>query len=209
MDVLPDTLEPVAASRPTTLGYALLGLLAREPLTGYGMTRRMRDPIGLFWEPQHSQVYPELARLERAGLIAATAEPGPGPRLKRTYRLTDQGLDTLRAWIAEPPRLGGRRDELLLKVYASWVAEPSVTLELVRAAERHHAAQLGRYLASEARIRARGEDRADPTDPVFTNYATLRRGIGFERGRLAWCRWLIRRLNTANGAKQRRAMGFI
>jgi DNA-binding PadR family transcriptional regulator len=191
--------EEVAASRPTTLGYALLALLARESLTGYGLTQRMRDPIGLFWEPQHSQIYPELARLERAGLIAATAEPGPGPRPKRTYRLSDAGLDTLRAWVAEPPRLGGRRDELLLKIYASWVAEPSVTLELVRAAERHHAAQLARYLTTEARVRARGEDRADPTDPTFTNYATLRRGIGFERGRLAWCRWLIRRLKAANG----------
>jgi hypothetical protein len=28
----------------------------------------------------------------------------------------------------------------------------------------------------------------------FAAYATLRRGIGFERGRIAWLRWLIGRL---------------
>jgi len=55
LDILPGTPEAVAADRsligavsaerqvsagrPTTLGYALLGLLARESLTGYGMTR--------------------------------------------------------------------------------------------------------------------------------------------------------------------------
>jgi DNA-binding PadR family transcriptional regulator len=157
----------------------------------------MRDPIGLFWDPQHSQVYPELAGLERAGLVRATEEPGPGPRPKRTYSLTDEGLAALRSWVGDPPRLGGRRDELLLKVYASWVAEPAVTLELAHAAERHHAAQLAGYLAARSRIRARGDDRLAPTDPAFTNYATLRRGIGYERGRLAWCRWLIARLEDA------------
>jgi DNA-binding PadR family transcriptional regulator len=185
--------------RPTTLGFALLSLLAREALTGYGLTQRMRDPIGLFWEPQHSQVYPELAGLERAGLVKATEGPGPGPRPKRTYSLTPAGLAALSRWIGEPPQLGGRRDELLLKVYASWVAEPAVTLELARAAERHHAAQLAGYLAARARIRARGDEPADPNDPAFTNYATLRRGIGYERGRLAWCRWLIRVLEDAAG----------
>jgi len=191
--------EPVlsAPARPvSSLGYALLAAIAREPVTGYGLARLIRDPIGFFWEVRHSQIYPELARLELAGLVASTAAHGPGPRPKRTYAATDAGLAELRAWIAAPSRFGGRHDELLLKVYASWLVEPEVLLELVRAAQRHHAAHLDLYLGREAKAQALGIDRLDRREPELADYLTLRRGIDFERGRLAWCDWLLERYST-------------
>ena len=177
-----------------TLGYALLSLLARGPLTGYEMSQQLREPIGLFWDARHSQVYPLLARLEGLGLVAAKAGSGPGPRPKKTYRITRTGLTALRAWIPLPARRWGGRDELLLKVYASWVAKPSATLALVRDAETHHGAQLATYEARLRTARARGMQHSPAQEPAFTDYATLRRGVSYERGRLAWCRWLIRRL---------------
>ena len=134
--------EASTARAVSNLGYALLAAIAREPVTGYALARLVRDPIGFFWETRHSQIYPELARLEGAGLVASTSGHGPGPRPKRTYAATDAGLAELRAWIAAPSRFGGRRDELLLKVYASWLVEREVMIELVSAARRHHAAQL-------------------------------------------------------------------
>ncbi len=51
----------------STLGYALLSLLARGELSGYEMARQMKAPIGYFWLASASQIYAELARLERAG----------------------------------------------------------------------------------------------------------------------------------------------
>src|SRR3712207_7015289 len=53
----------------TTLGYALLGLLAREPLSGYDLAQRLKGRVGFFWQARHSQIYPELGRLEAAGLV--------------------------------------------------------------------------------------------------------------------------------------------
>jgi DNA-binding PadR family transcriptional regulator len=193
-----------ARARPVSnLGYALLAAIAREPLTGYALAQLLRDPIGYFWETRHSQIYPELSRLERDGFVASSEERGPGPRPKRTYAATEAGLAELRAWVARPSRFGGRHDELLLKVYASWLVEPEVTLALAREAERHHAAQLAMYLTRERSARERGVDRAGFADPAFADYLTLRRGIGFERGRLAWCRWLIG-LVEAHGRGNRR-----
>jgi len=183
------------ATRPVSdLGHALLAAIAREPLTGYALSRLLHDPIGFFWETRHSQIYPELARLERAGLVASSSARGPGPRPKRTYGITESGRDVLRAWIAEPSRFGGRRDELLLKVYASWLVEPSVTAGLVNDARRHHAAQLALYTEREASARERGIHRLGFGDPRFSDYLTLRRGIDFERGRLAWCDWVLDQL---------------
>ena len=61
---------PTESSTPSNLGCALLGLLARSPSTGYDLARRMERPVGYFWSARHSQIYPELAKLERAGLVS-------------------------------------------------------------------------------------------------------------------------------------------
>jgi DNA-binding PadR family transcriptional regulator len=175
-----------------TLAFAILALLAREPLTGYQVSRQLRDPIGLFWQARHSQIYPVLNRLERLGWASAEEIPGPGPRPTRRFAIDDSGLAALRTWIAAPPSRRSGRDELLLRVYASWVADRSVTLGLLREAEARHRQQLATY--DERRRTAEDRGVADDTRTAdFADYATLRRGIGFERGRIAWLRWLIGR----------------
>jgi DNA-binding PadR family transcriptional regulator len=186
-----------SSNSPTlpTLAYAILALLARQPLTGYEIGRQLQDPIGLFWQAGHSQVYPVLARIEAQGLALATAGPGPGPRQKRRYSITPAGLTALRTWVEAPPGRRGR-DELLLRVFASWVAPPEAILRVLREAEGLHRGQLETYLGRWARMQARGGPDA-PGTADFADAATLRRGIEYERGRLAWVRWLIARLETA------------
>ena len=64
-------------SRTGVLGYAILGLLAVEPLTGYQLAQRMRAPIGYMWTAGHSQIYPELAKLLDDGQGACHRHSGP------------------------------------------------------------------------------------------------------------------------------------
>jgi DNA-binding PadR family transcriptional regulator len=178
-----------------TLAYAILALIAREPLTGYQVSQQLRDPVGHFWQARHSQIYPLLNRLDRRGWVAAEEIPGPGPRPTRRYEITEAGLAALRTWVGASPTRRSARDELLLRVYASWVADRSVTLRLLDEAEARHREQLAIYLDRRRRGEARGAaDRPGSAD--FADYATLRRGIGFERGRIAWLRWLRRRLDA-------------
>ncbi len=187
----------VRDNRPLpTLAYALLSLLARARLSGYELSVQLKEPIGLFWAARHSQIYPTLARLERRGCVTAEESHGPGPRPTRRYAITRTGLTALQAWVGQPARRRRGRDELLLKVFASWVAEPEATRRLLRDAEAHHAQQLRLYQERLTSARERGVDRASVRDPRFGDYATLRRGVAFERGRLAWSRWLLRRLDA-------------
>ena len=44
-----------------TLKYAILGLLNREPMTGYDIAKEFSKDLGEFWNAKHSQIYPELA----------------------------------------------------------------------------------------------------------------------------------------------------
>jgi DNA-binding PadR family transcriptional regulator len=86
-----------------SLRYAILGLLARHPSTGYELTQTFDRSLRTSWHASHSQIYPELGKLERAGLVEVV---GRGARRSKTYGLTGPGHEELRRWLveAEPDR---------------------------------------------------------------------------------------------------------
>src|SRR5690242_6577403 len=87
---------------------------------------------------------------------------------------------------------GPRRGLLTLKVYSLWTLAPEQAVTMVAAYEGAHADRLARYERIEAEMRDRGDPLAEgPRSPRFAAYATLRRGIEYERGYVAWCRWLL------------------
>jgi len=98
---------PVVAARQalTPTGYAVLGLLSfgRE-LTGYELKQWADGSLRFFYTaPAMSQIYSELDRLRAAGLVRDRAVPD-GNRTIRTYRITPDGEEALRAWaeVTEP-----------------------------------------------------------------------------------------------------------
>lgn len=185
----------------TTLGYAILGLLSRERLSGYDLTRGMRGRVGNFWSAKHSQIYPELARLEEKGHVTHGVVEQRGRPDKKVYEITTEGLRELKEWVPQPPVERPTREELVVKVYSAWLADPDATLELFREQERHHEERLARYQEIEKWMeREWGEDLGRPDSPRFASYAALRRGLIHERGYAEWCHWLA-------GALERRKDG--
>jgi len=179
------------------VGYALLALLARVPSTGYELTARMSSPMGAFWTAPHSQIYPQLISLEGAGLIRHRADPGPGPRLRKTYRLTAAGRRALARWVISPPGERVPRDELVLRAYAAPVADHARLAELFRDQERQHRKVLRGYQRIRRELAEElGSRLTDPSSPSFGNVAILERGIGAEREYVRWCRWMAERLES-------------
>jgi len=181
----------------STLGFAILGLLARQPCTGYELAARLRAPVGYYWTARHSQIYPELERLLAGGLVRYRSAPGPGPHDKKVYAPTDEGLRALREWVTRPPAPPTPRDELLLKTYALWLADPVEAVTLLRKQADGYAERLAEYEASRATAERRHGGAAPPVgSPEFGSYANLLLGISHERDHLTWCRWLIECLET-------------
>ncbi|MGH3095532.1 MAG: PadR family transcriptional regulator [Streptosporangiales bacterium] len=182
----------------TTLGYALLGLLARRSMTGYGLARSMTEPIGFFWTAKHSQIYPELARLTGAGLARYEVIDGPGPRDTKRYEITPEGYSCLREWLAEPMQLEQPRDRFMLKVWSLWAIDREAATALIAGQRDVHTRQLAVYEDAETKQRASfGARLDDPADEAFASHAVLRRGIVYERMALDWCDWLLHRLRTS------------
>lgn len=179
------------AATTSTLGFALLSLLARGGRSGYDLTQDLKNPVGYFWFAQHSQVYPELARLEAAKLVAHTLIEQSDRPDKKVYQLTQAGQSILSAWLnadTEPLR---KRDELVLKAYSIWLADPVAAAQMLHKHARMHAAHLAEFQSRLADLEQEaGADLWRPASRWFGVHAVLRRGIGYEREYQEWCEWL-------------------
>jgi PadR family transcriptional regulator AphA len=181
-------------SHITTLGYALLTLLARQPRSGYDLTQYMKRPIGYFWYARQSHIYSELLRLEEEGFVAHQVIEQHDRPDKKLYTITEAGQAALRQWATEPVEIKPDRSELVLKAYAVWLAEPEKAIQLFRTHEDYHVTKLAHYEHILARLEQEHGPGWRVDEPLFGDYATLQRGIGYEREYVAWCRWMVEQL---------------
>jgi DNA-binding PadR family transcriptional regulator len=98
-----------------SLRYALLGLLADEPASGYELTRKFERVLQRYaWHARNSQIYPELRQLATDGLVSVIDQ---GPRRRQTYAITRAGREELRQWMRNPPDVFLVRNEFVLRLF--------------------------------------------------------------------------------------------
>ena len=105
-----------------SLRYAILGLLARRPSTGYELTQTFDRSLRTSWQASHSQIYPELGKLERAGLVEVV---GRGARRSKTYALTEPGREELRRWLVEAEPDRSQRSESGVRLFLTPLLDES------------------------------------------------------------------------------------
>ena len=132
-----------------SLRHGLLDLLAGEPMSGYDLTRFFSVSMGNVWPAQHSQIYPELAKLAADGLIAQTGE---GPRGRKVYQTTPAGLDALRAWLRDTPPDYSVRQDAQLRVFCLWALPPDEALAHLARDRAEYARHLEQITASIASV---------------------------------------------------------
>ncbi len=174
----------------SVLGHTLLGLLARDPASGLDLSRALQQRIAFFWHARHSQVYPELARLEAEGLVTHVVVPQRDRPDKKVYALTEHGRTVLLDWLTsstDPPQI---RDEFLVKVTSFWQIEPARAIALLLDQARQHDERLAMLEGIERSMQADFQaEIANPSAPPFATYLSLQRGLSYEREYAAWCRW--------------------
>ncbi len=153
---------------------SLLGFLHGGPMTGWDLVRTADVLIGDFWSLTRSQVYRELAAMERAGLVAAGEL---GPRERRPFSLTDAGREAFRRWLEIEPGPEQIRYPLLLTIAFGQHLAPERLAAFVASHRTMHAARLAEY----ERVLAGAGAGLDPHAR-----ATLDFGIRYERAVLEW-----------------------
>lgn len=166
-------MSAIGDRRLNATAASLLGFLVDAPASGWDLLRTARVVIGRFWNVTPSQVYRELAALERDGLITAGST---GARDRRPFRLRAAGRAAFLEWLRQPPGEEQIRHPLLLTISFGRHLPPE---ELGRFLDEHrvaHARRLDEYLELE-----QGSGAADPY-----MRATVDFGIRYERAVLEW-----------------------
>jgi DNA-binding PadR family transcriptional regulator len=130
-----------------SLRHALLALLEAGSMTGYELAKQFENSTDYVWHAQHSQIYPELRRLEGLGLVSATDLPRGAKQLatKRAYSLTRAGAAELRRWVGDiedPPAI---RDSAYVKASYLEYGSARQAREQFRAHRTHYERLRDRY----------------------------------------------------------------
>jgi DNA-binding PadR family transcriptional regulator len=176
-----------------TLAYAILGLLSSRPRTGFEIAQRMKAPTGYLWAAQHSQIYPELARLAEADLVVATVIRGRGPRDTKRYAITSAGLEALADWADSPLAPEVPRNEMLLRIRSLWLTSPERAIAFVEA-QRDRCADGLAALAQE-KTAFIPDELVSWDQPEFFAFATLQHGVARTQAAWSWCTWLLDQLH--------------
>lgn len=194
-----------------SLKFAILGLLNETSRTGYDLKKTFDGSVGYFWQAKFQQIYGELRRLERDGLVEKEEIPQSGRPTKKVYSITAKGQAALDAWLDTPSSLTAVRDEFLVKVSSVGRLPPERAILRFREHRRLHEERLATYRLIESRLKDAGwVSDSGVADPLLGHYLTLRRGIAYEADSIAWCDWAIglleRRVESA-ASRQRRGPG--
>lgn len=127
----------------------ILGLLALRPRSGYEIKQTVDRSTRYFWSASYGQIYPELRRLAKAGLVEGEDTP-TGARRKTVYRITAAGRDEFQAWLADPVFGLELRDEGLLKLFFADLLSSEQALALVRTRREVHQRWLDQLRAIDA-----------------------------------------------------------
>jgi DNA-binding PadR family transcriptional regulator len=111
---------------PTTLDYALLGLLYQLPRSGYDLRKVFETTAMGNYSGSPGAIYPALRRLEQQGLVEGEVDTTTALRPKQVFRPTKAGRETLSDWLVreiEREDVERRIDELMLRFAFHWVLD--------------------------------------------------------------------------------------
>ncbi len=166
-----------------SLRHGLLGLLAEGPASGYDLARRFDEVLGALWPAKHPKIYAELGKMQADGLIDLDSQ---GPRGRKAYRITDDGLAEVRRWLTRTDVDHTVRLEPLLRSFFFWLMEPA---DLARHLERE--AKFYDERAAEYRRAAALKDSGHygNAPQVRSMRITVEGGIRVYEALAEWARW--------------------
>ena len=117
-----------------TSEHAMLGFLMEGPCHGYDLHKRLTDPegIGMIWGVKISNMYAQLDKLARKGLISGVVQASDQRPARTEYSLTPAGKAEFERWlfkVVEHPR--DFRHEFMARIFFVSRFHPEKLVQLV------------------------------------------------------------------------------
>lgn len=166
------------------LQYAILGLLSRKDMTGYELSKEFTTTIFEFWNATHSQIYPELKRLNDNGFVEYKIDISGTSLEKKTYSITEKGRLLLMEWLEKPVRIPPtQKDEFRLQLFFSHNLSPEYRIKMLQNQLNQRQERLQHLLNCQKKFDAVPSEHT----AAFSDYLLLMGGIMREE---TICQWL-------------------
>ena len=167
---------------------AVLGALSILPMSGYALREEIKNTLGHFWSESFGQIYPALAELQRAGLVARRDDAGGR---SSNYNITPAGTARLRELLSERPQPGKPRNGVLLRLFFGRQLGPEACRQLVLEAQAQAEAQLAAM--EEARAELAGGQLGNNTPYALI---TVSAGEHSAKATIAWAKDALATLDS-------------
>ena len=184
------------------LRHAVLASLLDDERSGYQLTKAFDLGVANFWHALPQQLYAELAKLERDGLVAGRDVVQATRPTKRLFRATGAGVAELERFAAAESKPSVIRDDLLVKVQAADHLPADGLIEQLEARARVAEGKIELFASLLTRMRGDRDEAAFLRDGTpIGPYLTCLRGLGFERDTRDWCRRVAAVLTRREAAR--------
>ena len=161
-----------------------MAALVESPLTGYDLWKRFENEFNCFWRASQQQIYRELAKMEKQGLISGQVILQEGRPNKKEYSLTDAGMSHFHEWMEQPSEPTAIREDLGVKMKMAYLVPRQIILQELHNRRDIHFQQLS-MLKEKAQSYFSNPEKLSIKEKC--SYLTLRRGIRYESNWVAWC----------------------
>jgi PadR family transcriptional regulator AphA len=171
--------------------HLILGLLAREPMSGYDIKRFLKSLNWLIGTPSFGSLYSTLHALLQDGLVIEESSSRQNRRTRKVYSITQAGKQALQDWINQPVA----PDVSLKNFVMRLVLAGSFPRAGLIAHLQQRRSQVAIHLATLEQITRTPDGQMD-----FEERLALDFGLNLAVAELAWLdsalNWLFQRLPT-------------
>jgi len=100
----------------TSIRRFILGLLARQPMSGYDIKRFLKSMSWLIDSPSFGSLYPALHSLLEGDLVTVEVIPRQDKPSRKIYSITETGKRALREWMEQPIASGASLKAFLMRL---------------------------------------------------------------------------------------------
>ncbi|MEQ8192004.1 MAG: PadR family transcriptional regulator [Candidatus Eremiobacterota bacterium] len=171
-------------ARENKTKYAILGLMAEKPVSGYDIKKAVEESLGNFWSESYGQIYPVIKQLTEEGFARREAiETREGKPARHVYTITEKGREKLRSWLVEPAEPQKERVEVLLKLFFGKEVPVTENIKHLQRFKDENSALLEKYSAIEGCLKKEYVNEAG--FPYWLS--TVRCGIKVSSAMIEWC----------------------
>jgi PadR family transcriptional regulator, regulatory protein AphA len=130
----------------------LLGLLSSKPSSGYDLKRNFFRSVIYYWSGNNNQIYKNLIKLEKEGLITYQVQTQKSLPAKKVYSITDNGSSELHQSLLAAPEVPELRKGFLIQLTFAEILTDEEILTLLGKYEDEIADLLRDYQAQAEKL---------------------------------------------------------